>query len=104
MAWSARWVVPAGSSSPPRSCREVTEVSTAVFLLKTKEGAGYTPPPATGTFADVPQADIFAPWIEELYVRQITGGCQASPLLYCPDNPNTGGQMAVLFTKAFGLE
>ena len=75
----------------------------AVFLLKTKEGSGYAPPPATGVFGDVPAGDPFASWIEELYNRSITGGCQAVPLLYCPDQPNTRGQMAVFLTKTFGL-
>jgi len=65
----------------------------AVFLLKAKEGSGYGPPPAAGIFGDVPAGDPFAPWIEELCNRRITGGCQASPLLDCPANPNTRGQV-----------
>jgi hypothetical protein len=81
----------------------VTRKQMAVFLLKTDEGALYSPPPAAGLFEDVPQADIFAPWIEELYARQVTGGCQASPLLYCPEGQNTRGQMAVFLVKTFGL-
>jgi S-adenosylmethionine hydrolase len=36
--------------------------------------------------------------------RGITGGCSASPLLYCPGNSSTRGQMAVFITKTFGLE
>jgi len=75
----------------------------AVFLLKAKEGSGYTPPPAVGIFDDVPVSDLFAPWIEELANRQITGGCQVSPPLYCPGSPNTRGQMAVFITKTLGL-
>jgi hypothetical protein len=82
----------------------VTRKQMAVLLLKTDEGAVYSPPPAVGLFGDVPQADIFAPWIEELYARQVTGGCQASPLLYCPDGQNTRGQMAVFLVKTFGLQ
>jgi hypothetical protein len=82
----------------------VTRAQMAVFLLKTKEGSAYTPPPAAGVFGDVPSSDMFAPWIEELASRQITAGCQASPPLYCPDNPNTRGQMAVFITKTFGLQ
>ena len=66
-------------------------------------GSSYTPPTAVGIFGDVPISDTFAPWIEDLYNRNITGGCQASPLLYCPDNPNTRGQMAVFLVKTFGL-
>ncbi len=81
----------------------VTRAQMAVFLLKTKEGSSYVPPPAAGIFGDVPQGDLFAPWIEELANRGITGGCQASPLLYCPASPNTRGQMAVFLVKTFGL-
>ena len=76
----------------------------AVFLLKTLMGKDYVPPPAAGIFEDVP-SDYFAiDWIEDLYNRQITGGCQADPLHYCPDDPNTRGQMAVFLTKTFSLQ
>jgi uncharacterized repeat protein (TIGR03803 family) len=81
----------------------VTRAQMAVFLLKAKEGSSYTPPPAAGIFDDVPPSDSFAPWIEELANRQITGGCQISPPLFCPANPNTRGQMAVFLVKTFGL-
>ncbi len=81
----------------------VTRRQMAVFLLKTKEGPAYVPPAAVGIFGDVPEGDGFAPWIEELYHRSITGGCQAAPLLYCPDNPNTRAQMAVFLVKTFSL-
>jgi hypothetical protein len=81
----------------------VTRAQMAVFLLKTKDGSDYTPPAATGVFGDVPAADPFAAWIEELYTRTITGGCNASPLLYCPANPNNRGQMAVFLVRTFGL-
>ena len=69
----------------------------AVFLLKAFEGARYVPPPATGVFNDVPAADPFAPWIEELAARGITSGCD--PNLYCPDNPVLRKQMAVFLLK-----
>jgi hypothetical protein len=82
----------------------VTRAQMAVFLLKTHLGSGYVPPPAVGIFGDVPVGSFAADWIEDLYNRAITGGCQASPLLYCPDNPNTRGQMAVFLTKTFGLQ
>ncbi|MFY9553002.1 MAG: S-layer homology domain-containing protein, partial [Thermoanaerobaculia bacterium] len=82
----------------------VTRAQMAVFLLKTLEGSAYASPPATGTvFGDVPIGGFAAAWIEELYNRGVTGGCQASPLLYCPSNPVTRGQMAVLLVKTFGL-
>jgi uncharacterized repeat protein (TIGR01451 family) len=82
----------------------VTRAQMAVFLLRTFEGSAYAPPLATGTiFGDVPANAFAAAWIEELYNRGVTSGCQASPLLYCPGNPVTRGQMAVFLSKTFGL-
>jgi cysteine-rich repeat protein len=85
---------------------EVKRTQMAVFLLKTKLGSGYTPPAATGIFDDVP-ADGFQPWIEDLYNRQITGGCAGgpppAPISYCPENPVTRGQMSAFLVKTFGL-
>ena len=81
----------------------VTRAQMAVFLLKMEEGSAYTPPAAAGVFGDVAVDDPFAPWIEELHARGITGGCSASPLLYCPLNPNTRGQMAVFLVRTFSL-
>ena len=56
-----------------------------------------------GRFGDVPCPGPLTDWIEQLYVEGVTGGCQASPLLYCPGNPVLRGQMAAFLTKAFGL-
>lgn len=81
----------------------VTRRQMAAFLLKTKYGSAYVPPPATGVFGDVPAGDPFAPWIERLYAEGVTGGCQAVPLLYCPFNPNTRGQMMVFLVKTFSF-
>jgi Carboxypeptidase regulatory-like domain len=71
----------------------------AVFLLKARYGAAYVPPAAVGIFADVPQGDTFAPWIEDLYNRGITGGCSVAPLSFCPDNTVLRQQMAVFLLK-----
>jgi hypothetical protein len=54
----------------------VTREQMAVFLLKTREGAGFTPPPCTtAAFTDVPCASPFAAWVQELVARAITAGC-----------------------------
>ncbi len=81
----------------------VTRAHMAKYLLKAALGSDYLPAPAVGLFGDVPATDPRAPWIEDLYNRQITAGCSASPLLYCPDNANNRGQMAVFVDKTFGL-
>ncbi|MGH9318123.1 MAG: S-layer homology domain-containing protein, partial [Thermoanaerobaculia bacterium] len=85
----------------------VTRAQMAVFLLRAEHGSGYTPPACTppGIFGDVQCPVGFAvDWIEQLYTEGVTGGCSVSPLLYCPDGPNTRGQMAVFLTKTFGLQ
>jgi hypothetical protein len=73
----------------------------AVFLLKSKYGPSYVPPPCTGIYADVPCPGQFAPWVEELGAEQITGGCGSGN--YCPASSNTRGQMAVFLVKTFHL-
>ena len=97
------------SLAPLQYCpgRTVTRAEMAVFLLKTKHGTGYVPNSCAGIFADVPCPATpefpFSDWIEQLYADAITGGCAVSPLRYCPDNPNTRGEMAVFLTKTFSL-
>jgi hypothetical protein len=81
----------------------VTRQQMAVFLLKALLGSAYVPPLCAGDFDDVPCPGTFTNWIEDLYGRGITGGCQANPPLYCPTSPNNRGQMAVFLVKTFGL-
>jgi hypothetical protein len=81
----------------------VTRAQMAVFLLKTEHGSTHAPPPCAGIFGDVACPSLFADWVEGLYGEQVTGGCQASPLLYCPGSSSTRGQMAVFLVKTFGL-
>ena len=76
-----------------------TRAQMAVFLLKASQGAGYTPPPCSGTmFDDVPcTGGIFDPWIEDLASRGITGGCGGGN--YCPNSAVTRAQMAPFLLK-----
>ena len=90
-----------GSNYCPDS--SVTRAQMAVFLLKTKNGPSYVPPPAAGIFGDVPVGSFAADFIEALYNQGISGGCQTSPLLYCPDNPVLRQQMATLLVRTFNL-
>ena len=91
-----------GCATPPlQYCpsNTVTRDQMAVFLLRAKRGAGYTPPPATGTrFADVPAGHWAAAWIEQLANEGITGGCGGSN--YCPASPVNRDQMAVFLLRA----
>ena len=52
------------------------------------------------TFDDVPTTNQYFHWVETVYVDGVTGGCNASPLLYCPNNSVTRQQMAVFILKA----
>jgi hypothetical protein len=70
----------------------------AVFLLKSKHGVCYAPPPCTGIFSDVPCPSLFADWIEALATEGITGGCGAG--VYCPQAPVRRDQMAAFLLKA----
>ena len=74
----------------------------APFLLKAEHGSSYVPPACAGTFADVTCPSLFADWIEQLAVENITGGCGGGN--YCPGNTANRGQMATFVTKTFNLQ
>lgn len=88
--------------TPLRFCPEeyVTRAQMAVFLIKTIHGTGYTPPAPATTFTDVPTTYWAAAWINQLYNEGITGGCNQTPLQYCPDQYVTRAQMSVFLLKA----
>ena len=79
----------------------VTRAQMAVFLLRGKYGSNYTPPPATGVFADVPLGSFAVDWIEQLAAENITSGCGGGN--YCPDAAVTRDQMAVFIVRTFEL-
>ena len=60
----------------------------------------YTPPACTGSqlYLDVPNANLFCPWIRELWREEISFGCGASN--YCPHNPATREEVALIVGKA----
>ena len=74
----------------------------APFLLKAVHGPTYVPPRCHGQFTDVACPSLFADWIEQLYIEQVTFGC-GTGTTYCPGNPNTRGQMATFLVKALRL-
>ncbi|MBL8062150.1 MAG: S-layer homology domain-containing protein [Anaerolineales bacterium] len=78
----------------------VTRAQMAIFLLKAKHGASFTPPDVVSTFTDT--AGHFAEdWIEQLAAEGITSGCGAG--IYCPDSAVTRAQMAIFLVKTFNL-
>jgi N-acetylmuramoyl-L-alanine amidase len=79
-----------------------TRAQMAVFLLLTREGAGYVPPACTtAPFADVPTSSPYCRWIRELVNRGITSGCGGGN--YCPDAAVNRGSMAVFLATTFGM-
>ena len=79
----------------------VSRAQMAAFLLRARYGAGYSPPPATGVFADVDPSYWAVRWIEQLAAEGITAGCGNGN--YCPEAPVTRAQMAVFLVRTFGL-
>ena len=77
----------------------VTRAQMAIFLLRGKYGAAYTPPAPSGSlFQDVPSDYWAAAWIEQLLNDGISTGCADN--LFCPDDPVTRDQMAVFLLRA----
>jgi uncharacterized repeat protein (TIGR01451 family) len=80
----------------------VTRAAMAVFLLRAEHGAGYQPPPATGTvFGDVPLDAFLGRWIEELANEGLSAGCGGGN--YCPNQATQRGEMAALLSRTFSL-
>ena len=76
-----------------------TREQMAVFVLVSKEPAGFTPPAcgATPMFTDVPASSPFCRWVEELARRGVVSGCAAGQ--YCPSSPATREQMSVFVLR-----
>ena len=92
--------VTAGCGNGSTYCPDAgaTRAQMAVFLLRSKKGICYAPPPATGTvFPDVPANSFAAAWIEALAAEGVTSGCGGG--LYCPNATVTRAQMAVFLLK-----
>jgi hypothetical protein len=108
--WAVSWVEKFAADGITTGCggnnfcpeSNVDRTQMAVFLLRAKHGAAYTPPPASGNmFNDVGTGTPNAAWIEQLASEGITGGCGDGN--YCPTNPVTRGQMAVFVQRSFDL-
>jgi len=79
----------------------VSRQQMAVYVLKSKLGHCYTPPPCTvQIFGDMPCDSPFTPWVNVLSELGITAGCGGGN--YCPLSPVSRQQMAVYMLK--GLE
>jgi hypothetical protein len=94
------------SQSPLKYCPQnnVTRGEMAVFIERALGNFAPNPSP-TKMFTDVPYPGMesFTPFIEQFYNDGITVGCSQSPLMYCPQNNVTRGEMAVFIVRAFGI-
>ena len=109
--WSAAWIKQlaaegiTGGCGSGNYCPEspVTRAQMAVFLLRSKHGASYSPPAVGGStgFGDVPPDYWAGAWIKQLMAEGITAGCGSGN--YCPESPVTRAQMAVFLVRTFGL-
>jgi hypothetical protein len=78
----------------------VTRGQMAVFIVRARLGLASTdtfPFQSTPFFTDVPSTNIFFSFIQKMKELGITAGC--GPSTYCPDDPNTRGQMAVFIIR-----
>jgi 5'-nucleotidase len=81
----------------------VTRAQMAIFLLRAKHGATYSPPAvgATTGFGDVPLDATYAAWVKQLAVEGVTAGCGNGN--FCPLDPVNRAQMSIFLVRAFGL-
>ena len=82
---------------------EMKRWTMAVWLVRVLDEA--EPPAATESrFADVDADNRWLPHIERLAELEVTQGCLADPLRFCPDQPVSRAQMATFLVRAFDLE
>jgi len=109
--WAAAWIKQLAADGITSGCgggnycpeELVTRAQMAVFLLRARHGAVYTPP-AVGSstgFNDVSISYWAAAWIKQLAADGITTGCGGGN--YCPEDPVTRAQMAVFLVRTFNL-
>jgi hypothetical protein len=77
--------------------------TTAVRALELNWVPTVKPAPALAQFDDVPTNHPAFREIEALYASGATAGCDNTSDNYCPDNPVTRAQLAVMLAKLLGL-
>lgn len=111
--WAEAWIEQLGEESitagyPDGTFRpnnSVTRAEMAIFLLKAKYGASYTPPaPGGGVFTDI-DGHWAQAWIEQLKAEGITSGYDEGDgtFTYRPENFVDRAEMAVFLVQTFSL-
>ena len=87
-------------TDPLRYCPDspVTRGQMASFLVRAFD---LEEAPAAG-FSDI-EGSVHTGAIDALAASGVTAGCSADPLLYCPNDPVTRGQMATFLVRAMNL-
>ena len=97
---------PASASGNFGPNNNVTRQQMAVFVLKAKHGACYTPPACTQVFNDVPCGTTFAAWVNQFAAEGISGDAarELLPAQPGPARPDGGfllkGKYGSTFTPA----
>jgi Membrane proteins related to metalloendopeptidases len=109
--WAGAWIKQLASEGITGGCGSgiycpesaVTRAQMAVFLLRSKYGASYSPPAVGGStgFNDVSPTHWAGAWIKQLVAEGITAGCGTG--MYCPEASVTRAQMAVFLVRTFNL-
>jgi len=109
--WAAAWIKQLAVEGITSGCGSgnfcpdspVTRAQMAVFLLRAKYGASYSPPGvgADTGYGDVATGHWAAAWIKRLAAEGITEGCGNGN--YCPDASVSRAQMAVFLVRTFNL-
>jgi len=90
--------------NPLKFCPDavLNRAQTAVFMLRGQFGPAYTPPPAPWDVFSTEDWSGFEwarPWAEGMYAAELTKGCQADPLKFCPT-----AQLTRMEASIFGLK
>jgi hypothetical protein len=109
--WAAAWIKQLAAEGVTAGCGNgnycpdapVTRAEMAVFLLRAKHGASYSPPAVGSTtgFGDVETTYWAAAWIKQLAAEGVTAGCGNGN--YCPNASVTRAEMAVFLVRNFNL-
>jgi hypothetical protein len=105
------WTPATGLDDATKAQPLASPAATTTYTLTVTDAAAHTDTDtvtvhvlgATPLFDDVEADDPARGVIEALYNAGITGGCLASPSLFCPNETVTRGQMAVFVTRAAGV-
>ena len=82
-----------------RPYEPLTRLDMAVFLARAFPAISEVAEPA-GVFVDVPADAEHAGAVEGILAAEVTKGCSAEPLLYCPDKAVPRDQMASFLARA----